>query len=63
MADRDASRRLAAIVAADAAGYSRLMSSAEEGTLNGLKSHRRELIDPKIKEYLGRIGKPPMRDR
>jgi class 3 adenylate cyclase len=57
MANLDASRRLAAIVAADVAGYSRLMSTDEEGTLNGLKSHRRELVDPKIKEYGGRIVK------
>jgi len=50
-------RRLAAILAADVAGYSRLMGADEEGTLERLKSHRRELIDPKIKEQRGRIVK------
>jgi class 3 adenylate cyclase/TolB-like protein len=50
-------RRLAAIVAADVAGYSRLMGVDESGTLAALKSHRRELIDPKIAEYGGRIVK------
>jgi adenylate cyclase len=50
-------RRLAAILAADAAGYSRLMGADEEGTLEGLKAHRRELIDPNIREHRGRIVK------
>ena len=50
-------RRLAAILAADVAGYSRLMGADEEGTLSRLKAHRRELIDPNIKEYHGRIVK------
>jgi class 3 adenylate cyclase len=50
-------RRLAAILAADVAGYSRLMGADEEGTLQRLKAHRRELIDPKIKEHRGRIVK------
>src|SRR5262245_33907248 len=50
-------RRLAAILAADAAGYSRLMGTDEEGTLERLKAHRRELIDPKIREHRGRIVK------
>ena len=50
-------RRLAAILAADVAGYSRLMGADEEGTLARLKVHRRELIDPKIKEHRGRIVK------
>jgi adenylate cyclase len=50
-------RRLAAILAADVAGYSRLMGADEEGTLDHLKAHRRELIDPKIKEHRGRIVK------
>ncbi|HKO06398.1 MAG TPA: adenylate/guanylate cyclase domain-containing protein, partial [Alphaproteobacteria bacterium] len=50
-------RRLAAILAADVAGYSRLMGADEEGTLARLKAHRRELIDPKIKEHRGRIVK------
>ena len=50
-------RRLAAILAADVAGYSRLMGADEEGTLERLKAHRRELVDPKIKEHHGRIVK------
>src|SRR5436305_9156851 len=50
-------RRLAAILAADVAGYSRLMGADEEGTLERLKAHRRELVDPKIKEHRGRIVK------
>ena len=47
-------RRLAAIVSADVAGYSRLMGKDESGTLARLKAHRRELLDPKIAEYGGR---------
>jgi adenylate cyclase len=50
-------RRLAAILAADVAGYSRLMGTDEEGTLERLKAHRRELLDPKIREHRGRIVK------
>jgi adenylate cyclase len=50
-------RRLAAILAADVAGYSRLMGADEEGTLERLKAHRRQLIDPKIAEHHGRIVK------
>ncbi len=50
-------RRLAAILAVDVAGYSRLMGVDEEGTLNRLKAHRRELVDPKIREHHGRIVK------
>jgi len=50
-------RRLAAVLAADVAGYSRLMGDDEEGTLDRLKAHRRELVDPKIKEHRGRIVK------
>src|SRR5262249_26931625 len=50
-------RRLAAILAADIAGYSRLMGGDEEGTLARLKAYRRELIDPKNKEHHGRIVK------
>jgi class 3 adenylate cyclase len=52
-----ASRRLAAILAADVAGYSRLMAADEEGTLERLKALRRELVDPKIAEHKGRIVK------
>ena len=50
-------RRLAAILAADVAGYSRLMGADEEGTLERLKAHRRELIDPKVRSHRGRIVK------
>jgi adenylate cyclase len=50
-------RRLAAIFAADVAGYSRLIGADEEGTLERLKAHRRELIDPTIAEHQGRIVK------
>ncbi len=50
-------RRLAAIFAADVAGYSRLIGVDEEGTLERLRAHRRELIDPKIAEHQGRIVK------
>jgi hypothetical protein len=52
-----ATRRLAAILAADVAGYSRLMGMDEEGTLDRLKAHRRALVDPKIREHHGRIVK------
>src|SRR6516225_8015361 len=50
-------RRLAAILAADVAGYSRLMGLDEEGTLAALKGHRRAVVDPKIAEHRGRIVK------
>jgi TolB-like protein len=50
-------RRLTAILAADVAGYSRLMGDDEEGTLAQLKAHRRALVDPKIAEHRGRIVK------
>jgi adenylate cyclase len=50
-------RRLAAILAADVAEYSRLMGVDEEGTLTALKAHRRELIDPLLIQHHGRIFK------
>jgi class 3 adenylate cyclase len=50
-------RRLTAIIAADVAGYSRLMGADEEGTHERLKGHLQELIDPKITEHRGRIVK------
>jgi class 3 adenylate cyclase len=50
-------RRLAAIMAADVAGYSRLMGIDEVGTLNALKDHRRERIDPTIARHNGRVFK------
>ena len=56
-AEQRVERRLTAILAADVAGYSRLMGIDEEGTLAGLKFHRREVVDPKIGEHRGRIVK------
>jgi adenylate cyclase len=53
----NATRRLAAILAADVAGYSRLIGADEGGTLERLKALRRELLDPKIAEYRGRLVK------
>jgi adenylate cyclase len=50
-------RRLAAILAADVAGYSRLIGADEEGTLNRRRSLRVELVDPTIAEHRGRIVK------
>src|SRR5262249_49967955 len=50
-------RRLTAILAADVAGYSRMMGADEEGTHERLRGHFRELIDPKIGEHRGRIVK------
>jgi class 3 adenylate cyclase len=50
-------RRLAAILAADVAGYSRLIGADEEGTLNRQRSIRADVIDPKITEHRGRIVK------
>ena len=52
-----ATRRLAAILAADVAGYSRLMGADEEGTHERLKAHLGELVEPKISEHRGRIVK------
>ena len=57
MAEARAERRLAAILATDVVGYSRLMGGDEEGTLAALKSLRESLIDPKIAEHRGRIVK------
>jgi len=50
-------RRLAAILAADVAGYSRLMGADEEGTHERFRAHLRELVDPKIEQHRGRIVK------
>ena len=50
-------RRLAAILAADVVGYSRLMAVDEAGTLAALKTHRKELIEPKVAEHHGRVVK------
>jgi adenylate cyclase len=57
MAEQRAQRRLAAILAADVVGYSRLMRADEAGTLAQLNAVRKELLDPKIAEYGGRIVK------
>ncbi|MGC2826287.1 MAG: adenylate/guanylate cyclase domain-containing protein, partial [Pseudolabrys sp.] len=57
MAEARVERRLAAILAADVAGYSRLMGVEEEGTLAALKACRHDLIDPKIAEHRGRVVK------
>src|SRR5262249_36105119 len=57
LAGERAGRGLTAIMAADVAGYSRLMGADEEGTLAQLKAHRRALLDPKIAEHRGRIVK------
>jgi adenylate cyclase len=57
MAEKRTERRLAAILAADVAGYSRLMGIDEEGTLARLNAHRRELLEPTIAEHHGRIVK------
>src|SRR5437879_2509957 len=52
-----AARRLAAMLAADVAGYSRLMGADEEGTHERLRAHLGQLIEPKIREHKGRIVK------
>jgi adenylate cyclase len=57
MAEARVERRLAAILAGDVAGYSRLMGADEEGTLKRLNAHRREFLEPKIAEHRGRIVK------
>ncbi len=57
MASDQVKRKLAAILAADIAGYSRLMGADEAGTLARLKEYRRELIDPRNKQYRGRVVK------
>jgi adenylate cyclase len=57
MAEARVERRLAAILAADVAGYSRLMGTDEVGTLAALKAHRREVVDPAIAQHHGRIVK------
>jgi class 3 adenylate cyclase/pimeloyl-ACP methyl ester carboxylesterase len=57
VANKTVQRRLAAILAADVVGYSRLMQADEIGTLETLKAHRRELVDPAIAGHHGRIVK------
>src|SRR6266478_10057939 len=57
MAEQRAQRRLAAILAADVVGYSRLMEHDEAGTLAALKSRRREILQPAVSKHHGRIVK------
>ncbi len=57
MSEERVQRRLAAILAADVVGFSRLMGEDETGTLAALIAHRKELIEPKSAEYHGRIVK------
>src|SRR5215471_7354950 len=57
MGDERVERRLAAILAADVVGYSRLVGIDEEGTLAALKALRKSLIDPKVAEHRGRLVK------
>ncbi len=57
MENTGSSRKLAAILAADVAGYSRLVGADEEGTLARLKTHRRELVDPCVAKHRGRVVK------
>ena len=57
MTEQRVERRLAAILAADVAGYSRLMGADEEGTLARLNAHRREFLEPTVAEHNGRIVK------
>ena len=57
MAREQVQRRLAAILAADVVGYSRLMGEDEEGTLAALTAHRTQLIEPCIAEHRGRLVK------
>lgn len=55
MAEDGVERRLAAILCADVVGYSRMMGQDEVSTLNTLKAHRAEFIDPEIASHGGRI--------
>src|SRR3990170_7689002 len=57
MAEERAQRRLAAIMAADVVGYSRLMELDEQGTLATLKERRRGILEPLVREHHGRIVK------
>jgi adenylate cyclase len=59
MVDARVHRRLAAILAADVVGFSRLMGTDEEGTLAALKASHRDLIDPKVAEHRGRVVNTP----
>jgi adenylate cyclase len=57
LAEEQVERRLAAIMAADVVGYSRLMEANEERTLGALRQHRREFLDPTVAKHRGRIFK------
>src|SRR2546421_9320378 len=57
MSDQRVQRRLAAIIAADVVGYSKMMGRDEAGTLTRLKQLRAEFLHPKVREYGGRIVK------
>jgi len=57
LTDKRVERRLAALLASDIAGYSRLMGADEEGTLDNLKVLRKAVVDPKFVEHRGRIVK------
>src|SRR5215471_19983186 len=57
MAEERAQRKLAAILAADVVGYSRLMAENEAGTFGRLREHRKELFEPEIAKHRGRIFK------
>jgi len=57
VAEAGVERRLTTILAADVVGYSRLMAADESGTLAQLKTHRKEIIEPKTAEYRGRVVK------
>ncbi len=57
MNEEGVARKLTTILAADVVGYSRLMGEDEAGTLDALKTHRKELIDPKAAQYGGRTVK------
>ena len=57
MSEERVERRLAAILAADVVGYSRLMETNEEQTLSSLRQHRREFFDPTVARHGGRIFK------
>ena len=57
MADMRINRKLAAILAADVVGYSRLMGADEAGTLAALKRHRETIFDPAVAAHDGRIVK------
>ena len=57
MAEEQVERRLAAILAADVVGYSRLMEANEERTMGALRLHRREFFDPTVVKHSGRIFK------